>query len=329
MTEVASRAAVSPSTVSLYIRRPDAVSAATGQAIDRAIRALNYVPNMVAGGLAAATSRIVSVIVPSVRNAFFADTVESLQNELGKVGMQVLLGHAEYSLEVEEALVRAALSWSPAAIVLTGLSHSLTTQRLLQAGPTPVVEIWELGDKAPLDMAVGFHNDQVGALAARHLLDRGRQRLAFLGARMQEDRRAAQRAGGFVSTARDEGAHRSTVLSHPSPASAQVGAMLLAQALERWPDLDGVACSNDHVALGVLFECQRRKVAVPVDLAVVGFGDLSFASASLPALSTIRPAGDLIGAEAARLIIERIGGNGNAAGQAIDTRFVLLERQST
>ena len=128
MTDVAERAEVSPSTVSLYIRKPDAVMPARGKAIERAIRALNYVPNMVAGGLAAATSRIVSVIVPSVRNAFFAETVAALQNELGRAGIQVLLGHAEYNPDTEEELVRAALSWSPAAIVLTGLSHSSTTR---------------------------------------------------------------------------------------------------------------------------------------------------------------------------------------------------------
>ena len=329
MTDVAARADVSPSTVSLYIRKPEAVMPETGQAIERAIKALNYVPNMVAGGLAAATSRIVSVIVPSVRNAFFAETVAALQNELGRAGIQVLLGHAEYNPDTEEDLVRAALSWSPAAIVLTGLSHSSATRQLLLARSTPVVEVWELGSKPPIDMAVGFHHDEVGALAARHLLQRGRRRLAFLGARMQEDWRAAQRAEGFLSAAENEGSDRAGILNHPSTASAQVGAMLLAQALDRWPDADGIACSNDHVALGVLFECQRRKIAVPGELAVVGFGDLSFASASCPTLTTIRPAGDLIGTEAARLILERIRGDIAAMGQSIDTRFAILERQST
>ena len=72
---------------------------------------------MAAGTPAAASSRAVSVIVPSIRNAFFAETVSTLQAELGKEKIQVLLGHTEYSEREEENLVRAALSWSPAAIV--------------------------------------------------------------------------------------------------------------------------------------------------------------------------------------------------------------------
>src|SRR5690606_31441291 len=114
---------------------------AAGREIARAIQSLGYVPNLVAGGLAAASSRVVSIIVPSIRNAFFAETVSTLQSELVAEGLQVLLGHSEYGLDQEEALVRTALSWAPAAIVLTGLSHSPATRRMLAASDVPVVEM--------------------------------------------------------------------------------------------------------------------------------------------------------------------------------------------
>ena len=116
MMDVAKLARVSPSTVSLYLRKPAAVSPAAGQEIARAISTLGYVPNLVAGGLAAASSKVVSIIVPSIRNAFFAETVSTLQSELAAEGLQVLLGHSEYGEDQEEALVRTALSWAPAAV---------------------------------------------------------------------------------------------------------------------------------------------------------------------------------------------------------------------
>ena len=87
MMDVAKLADVSPSTVSLYLRKPDAVSPAAGQDIARAISTLGYVPNLVAGGLAAASSKVVSIIVPSIRNAFFAETVSTLQSELAAEGL--------------------------------------------------------------------------------------------------------------------------------------------------------------------------------------------------------------------------------------------------
>jgi LacI family gluconate utilization system Gnt-I transcriptional repressor len=328
MSDVAEQAGVSPSTVSLYLRRPETVSPGAGRAIAGAIEALDYVPNFVAGGLAAASSRVVSVIVPSIRNAFFAETVSALQAELGPERLQVMLGHTEYSEREEAGLVRAALSWSPAAVVIAGLSHAPATIRLLRAERVPVVEIWELGQE-PIDMAVGFSHRQVGAAAADHLAQRGRRRLAFLGARMQEDHRAAQRAEGFLTAARANGAERAVSLNDPSPATVEVGGALLAQAMRQHPELDAIACSNDHVALGALFECQRRHIEIPGRLALVGFGDLPFSAASNPSLTTIRPPGGLIGRETARLILARMRGADNGADRVVDTHFVVVQRQSS
>jgi LacI family transcriptional regulator, gluconate utilization system Gnt-I transcriptional repressor len=329
MMDVAKLAQVSPSTVSLYLRKPDAVSPAAGQDITRAIDTLGYVPNLMAGGLAAASSRVISIIVPSIRNAFFAETVSTLQSELAAVGLQVLLGHSEYRESQEEALVRTALSWAPAAIVLTGLTHSRATRKLLQESPVPVVEMWELGGE-PLDMAVGFFHPQVGASAARHLLSKGRRSLVFLGARMQEDHRAHQRAEGFEEACRAAGAKTCEIINHPGPASVETGALLLSQALQQAPDLDAVACSNDLIALGVLFECQRRGIPIPGKIALIGFGDLDFSASCVPSLTTIRPSGDLIGKEVARLILERIQESRlEGVRRIIDTSHVLIERRST
>jgi LacI family gluconate utilization system Gnt-I transcriptional repressor len=329
MMDVAKLAAVSPSTVSLYLRKPGAVSPAAGQEIARAIATLGYVPNLVAGGLAAASSKVVSIIVPSIRNAFFAETVSTLQSELAAEGLQVLLGHSEYGEDQEEALVRTALSWAPAAIVLTGLSHSAGTRKLLQASGVPVVEMWELGGR-PIDMAVGFSHPQVGGSAARHLLSKGRRALAFLGARMQEDHRAAKRASGFAETARAGEILSCEVINHPGAATVEAGSLLLNRALRQIPNLDGVACSNDLIALGALFECQRQGIAVPSGLSVIGFGDLDFSASCIPSLTTIRPSGDLIGKEVARLILASIHDDGIEESQrVIDTGHVLIERRST
>jgi LacI family gluconate utilization system Gnt-I transcriptional repressor len=329
MMDVAKHAQVSPSTVSLYLRKPESVSPAAGQEIARAVSTLGYVPNLVAGGLAAASSKVVSIIVPSIRNAFFAETVSTLQAELRAEGLQVLLGHSEYAEAEEEALIRTALSWSPAAVVLTGLTHSPDARKLLKASGIPVIEMWELGGE-PIDMAVGFSHPEVGASAARHLLSKGRRTLAFLGARMHEDRRAAQRARGFEEACGAAVVESCEIINHPGAASVEAGALLLNRALRQVPDLDGIACSNDLIALGALFECQRQGLAIPADIALVGFGDLDFSASCIPSLTTIRPSGDLIGKEVARLILRSIRDDRpEGARRIVDTGHVLIERRST
>ncbi|ODT77871.1 MAG: LacI family transcriptional regulator [Pelagibacterium sp. SCN 64-44] len=330
MVDVARRADVSPSTVSLFLRRPEAVSLKVGDAVQAAIRELNYVPNLMAGGLAAASSSVVGVIVPSVRNAFFAETVAALQRELGQARLQILLGHTEYDQAVETELVRTALSWAPAALVIAGTEHGKATRQLLEAARVPVVQVWELGGEAPIDMAVGFHHYEVGAAAARHLAARGRRRLVFFSGRANDDKRAAQRAAGFLAAGRELGLAVQH-LSHPAPATTELGGILFARMLKEFEGAEGVGigCSNDLLALGSLFEAQRRQVAIPGQYAVIGFGDLEFAASCNPALSTIKPFGDLIGSEAARLILKSLADGEAREHASIDTGFGLVHRQTS
>ena len=330
MNDVAEIAGVSPSTVSLYLRRPEAVSERASRKIASAVDRLGYVPSLMAGGLASAGSRVVSIIVPSLRNAFFAETVSTMQGLLREVGLQTLIGHTEYSLDQEAALVRTALSWAPAGIVLTGLEHSEDTRRLLKKAAVPVVEMWELGSD-PIDLSVGFSHLDVGRAGARHLIACGRRRPIFLGARMQDDRRALQRSKGFVAELSDRGMGAPIVI-HAGPASTEAGAILLQKAFAQETDFDAIACSNDAIALGVLFECQRRGIEIPKELAVIGFGDLEFASFCVPSLTTIRPSGNLIAREVVRLLIERIDNTDEFAERQpceFDTSFAVIQRGST
>ena len=330
MNDVAEIAGVSPSTVSLYLRRPDAVSERASRKIASAVDRLGYVPSLMAGGLASAGSRVVSIIVPSLRNAFFAETVSSMQQLLGNVGLQTLVGHTEYSLEQEAALVRTALSWAPAGIVLTGLDHADETRRLLEKVAIPVVEMWELGSD-PIEMSVGFSHHDVGRAGARHLTSCGRRRPIFLGARLQDDRRASQRSQGFVEELSRQGIAAS-VVTHSGPASTEAGAILLEKALAMGIEFDAIACSNDTIALGVLFECQRRGIEIPTSLAIIGFGDLEFASFCVPSLTTIRPSGHLIAKEVVRLLVDRIDHGvdvAKAAACVFDTGFSIVRREST
>ena len=84
-------------------------------------------------------------------------------------------------------------------------------------------------------------------------------------------------------------------------------------------------CSSDLLALGVMTEAQARGIAVPGQLAVVGFGDLEFAADLHPALTTVRIDGAAIGRQAARFIVDRAEGR---AGRAAGGRHRLLDRRA-
>lgn len=326
MDEVARLAQVSTSTVSRVLRQPTIVSADLATKVQAAIERLGYLPNLMAGGLATASARQVGVVVPSITNAFFSATLDALTDRLTQGGYQVLLGTSSYDEGREEALIESFLAWSPAAIVLTGLRHGRRATRLLLDARVPVIEMWEVGP-APLDTMVGFSHRAVGAAMTRHLYKTGRARVGFIGAYLALDRRADTRREGYVEAVREAGLHEELVMALPDRSSVATGAAALGRLIERDPAIDAVFCQNDILALGALFEAQRRGLAVPGRLAIGGFGDMDFAGVAVPPLTTVRPPAREIGTRAAEILLTRFAA-GDPGERVIDLGFELIRRAS-
>ena len=227
---VARMAGVSPITVSRVVRRPDIVSNATRLRVEDAIRKLGYVPNMVAGSLASARTKSVGVLVPTIANSIFADTVQGLSDVLDPLGFSVILAQSGYDHQREDRMLAALLSRRPEAIIMVGAPVTAGGTEMLRRAGIPVVETWELPEE-PVDAAVGFDNRDAGVVVGRHFAKTGRRRLVFVGG---ADRRATQRWHGFVEAAREAG------LDEPRrvPIEWQSGAGAGAAVLANTPDTD-------------------------------------------------------------------------------------------
>jgi LacI family gluconate utilization system Gnt-I transcriptional repressor len=323
---VARYAGVSTSTVSRVMRQPAIVTEALRAKVRAAVERLDYVPNQMATNLAAAKGNQVGVIVPSILNAFFSETIDALTQRIAGLGHQVLLGTSGYDESREEALIESFVAWQPAALVVVGLRHSRRASRLLLAARSPVIEMWEIGGR-PIDYAVGFSHRAVGRAMAHHLMTRGRRRIAFLGAYLDRDQRAATRAEGYAEAMREAG-RTPLVEAMAGRAAVGVGGEGLARLLAAHPDVDALCCSNDVIALGALFEAQRRAIAVPDRLAIVGFGDLDFAAHAVPPLTTVRPPARAIGGSVGA-IIERAWRGESSGAKVTDLGFELIARKTT
>ncbi|WP_295185535.1 LacI family DNA-binding transcriptional regulator [Variovorax sp.] len=323
MSDVAAAAGVSLVTVSRCINQPDKVTPETLALVRAAVERLGYVPNLTAGSLASNRSRIVAAIVPTISNSVFSEMVEALASTLSAGGYQLLLGQSSYRADDEERLVDAFLGRRVDGLVLTGAPRAEQLAQRLRRNGLPVVQTWDLPLR-PIDMAVGFSNFDTGMAAGRFLAGKGRRRIGFLGA--SEDR-AAQRLAGLRAALADAGLLPPEVETLPPPVLVDKAGPGLSAMLERAPDLDAIFCNNDLLAAGVLFECQRRAVRVPDDLAVLGFGDLPIGTAAFPALSTIRIGLRGMGEQAGRLLLARFAGEGNLPGLT-DLGFEVVQRDS-
>ena len=118
------------------------------------------------------------------------------------------------------------------------------------------------------------------------------------------------------------------VTTTPRPSSITMGAELFAEALARAPDVDGVVCNNDDLALGVLFACHRAGIDVPGQVGIAGFNDHEMMAAAFPSITSLRTPRYEIGRRAVSMVLAAIAGE--AAGErVVDLKFELKIREST
>jgi LacI family gluconate utilization system Gnt-I transcriptional repressor len=304
--DVARQAGVGSITVSRYLKQPDQVSAELSARIVAAIKQLNYVPNLVAGGLASTRGRIIGMVIPNISGPIFANTIQGFSDVLTRYGYQLLLASSSFSVEQEEDTVRAFLGWSPAALVLTSQYHTRATEKLVNAAGIPIVETWDYQPRRK-PIQVGFSHVEVGRQAAAYLCDQGYRRIAFVQNSISGDFSAIERSDGYVAVMHERGLTPSIFVpteAAPFDAGRQALETLTMQKKKK---VDAIIFANDNLAAGAVLAGQRAGLKMPEQCAVVGFGDYQFSSLLLPSLTTIRPPAREMGEIAALRILESLG----------------------
>jgi LacI family gluconate utilization system Gnt-I transcriptional repressor len=317
LAAVAERAGVSPITVSRVVRLPGLVKPGTRARVEAAMRHLGYVPNQVAGSLATARSNAIGVLVPTIANSIFADTVQGLSDMLEPLGYAVVLAQSRYDDVREDRMLAALLARRPEAIIMVGSPATADGTRLLRQARIPVVETWDLPE-APIDACAGFDNYAAGVTVGQYFAAQGRRRLAFIGG---DDPRAIRRWRGFNDAALAAGLAAPQRLILDRNASGAVAALALL------PGVDAVFAANDAHAIGLLSSLRdagllRDGPGPAQQVAVVGLGDLEMGRLIAPKLSTVRVHGMAIGKAAAELTQTREG------PRRIDLGFELVLRDS-
>jgi LacI family transcriptional regulator, gluconate utilization system Gnt-I transcriptional repressor len=325
LASVARRVGVSLNTVSRALRAPQTVRPELRGRITTVLEELNYVPNRLAGGLAGTRADVVGVIITSLFYSEFSALVDALQIALRERNLQLMLGNSRYDPEEELRLVKAMLSWRPAALALVGVDHHPSVTELLRSASVPTVEMWDIGG-ACLDSAVGMDHEAIGRQQGEHLLAAGYRHLAFLGSMRAGDTRAQKRARGLLLCAAAADLARPVQLTRPVAGHPDLGEELLHELMRAHPETNGIVCNSDAVAFGVLRGLRKLNRRVPEDCGVIGFGDSEAAGCMIPTLTSIHPPRERIGRLSAETIIARTEG---APASRIAVEWALIAREST
>ena len=326
LADVAAAAGVSPITVSRALRGERAVDPALVERVQAAARQLGYVPDPAARALASQRSSHVTVLVPMLSNALFVDVLEAVQRCLRPAGYQTLMGVTHYDAEEEESLLREQLLQRPAGLLVTGLARSDAAHALMAQSSVPCVHLMEIS-AVPGVYSVGFSQEEAGAEMTRHLLARGRRRIAFVAAQL--DARTLQRRDGWRRALGAVGLHDAALeWLDPAPSSIALGARMFERIMREQPGVDAIFFCNDDLAQGALLAALRLGIGVPGRVAVAGFNDLTGSDQMLPALTTVRTPRSEIGTAAARMLLSLMNGEA-VASPCVDLGYELVVRAST
>ena len=327
MADVARLAGVSDMTVSNAYKRPDRVADDTRKRVFEAARQLGYVLNEVAGNLASGRSKVIAAVVPSLSSSYFHATLQGTMDGLREHGYRLMLADSGYGPADEETVVEAFLRRRPDGFLLTGTRHTRRAASLLRAAAVPVVETWEV--QGPfIDMAVGYSNSDAAAALTQLLIRKGHRRIGYIDHPEAPVRRHRQRREGIRAVLRDAGLPSDRVVFLPEVMGFAGGRVGLQRLLASWPDTTAVIAATDVYAAAAVFECQRRGMRVPDDLAVCGFGNAEVGRETCPALTTVDTRSYGMGRAAAQALLARLAGRVDVPA-VTDVGFEVIERQTT
>ena len=328
--DVARMAGVSIKTVSNVINDYPHIRPTTRTKVEAAISELGYQPNLSARSLRSGRSGVISLLIPDLRNAYFAELADAVMRAAQARGLSVIIEQMPGGKKEELEILRG-----PRMQLVDGILYSV-----LALGEEDAHELDSrmpmvlLGDRifhGPKDH-VTMQNTAGAKAATEHLLSLGRRRIAALGSHPGEVvGSAGLRLDGYRQALDEAGvAYEPAIVIPAVNWHRKDGAAAMRRFLDQGVPFDGLVAFNDSMALGAMRVMQEAGLRIPDDVSVIGFDDIDETRYSIPSLSTIDPSKDEIAETAVDLLLERIENpDSDVPARDLATMFRVVQRESS
>lgn len=317
LRQVAALAGVSAATVSRVMNGDPRVRPELRQRVEEAAHRLGYRPSRPRN--ARSSSRMVALLVPNVSSPFYCSVLMGVEQEAFARGYDLVLYTTEGRSQ-ENVVERIQQANGVAGLVVITPRHREEELFASQEGSPPmvVVDHRNTGSRYP---HVGVDNLRGAHRAVQYLLNQGYDSVGLITGPLSVQS-ALDRVRGARLALQEAGLELDPDLIWEGDFTQPTGYRLVAERLAAGKPLPrAIFCSNDLMALGALAALHEHGLAVPDDVAVMGYDDLPLAAAAIPPLTTVRQPVAEMGAIAFRMVIRL------AAGEDLETERVLLETQ--
>lgn len=322
--DVAKLAGVSTATVSRVINGKGEAAPETIEKILKIVEDLNYRPSSVAKSLSKRESNLIALLIPNLNNPFFSELVQTIEVAANKKGYQIFLCNSEDDREKVEYYLETMKDNYVMGAIINSLHVTEKDLERLEMNGISTMTI----DRAQFShaySALAVDHIHGGYLATKHLIETGgAKKIAFLSG--PEDESSSQdRYQGYLKAISETDAEH--IVKLYGLFDVQSGYQASYDYLSKHTDIDGLVCSNDAMAYGVIRACADLGIDVPQDIKIIGYDDTVNTKFSIPRLSSISQfqskLGDLIINE-----LERVGKK-NLKPKKYEAEPELVVRETT
>ncbi len=326
MRDVARKAGVSVMTVSRVLNDPNKVSEEMRQRVRDVVEEIGYVPNRLARSLSSNRSNMIGLIIPSISNSLFAETIKGISDVLSINRYHLVIAESGHGLRDEEQAISGFLQQRVAGLVLHNTDHTPAAIDMIAKANIPVVENGNL-TRTPLDSVVSYCNFEAARTMTVHLSRMGYKHVAFVCLALRENSRAQARLRGYRAAMEELGREVDSALILERPPGIAAGAEAVVHLAETAPHVDAIFFAGDVLAVGAVLECQRRGWKVPQKVAITTFDDLDILRHVNPPVTTVRLPRYDIGRRSAEYLLDRLSGRVTEP-VSLDLKFEIIQRGS-
>jgi LacI family transcriptional regulator len=307
LKEIAATLGISITTVSKALKNYPDVSDKTKKAVIALAEALNYTPNSFAVNLRTKESKTIGLIIPEVVHHFFSNVINGIIAEAEEKGYLVIILQSNESLELEKKQVALLINKRVDGIIMSLSNESnddFHLKEIIKRG-IPFVQFDKFSKLIPSSKVI--INDQKAAMeATQHLIDMGCRKIAHIRG-PENPQNSIDRFIGYKKALEKNGiVYNSKLVYCCKNVTFEEGLEFGKQITNDHADVDGIFVITDLVAVGVLTYFNQKKIKVPDQIAVIGFGNWFVSQIITPKLSTIdQPSYDM-GVAVISILIEEM-----------------------
>jgi LacI family transcriptional regulator len=325
IVDVARRAGVSKSTVSLVLGGSSLVADATRQRVAESMTELGYIYHRGAATLRGAKSGVLGMVINDLTNPFYVELAIGIEQACQGAGFIPFLANSAEDPVRQQEVIRSMREHGAAGLVLApAIDTSVSDVKALVAG-LPVVQVMRRlpGFKAS---SVSPENREGARKATTHLVENGHRRIAFVGGTaslLVRDERLA----GYRLALEGAGLPFDAALIIESTTNYSGGGVAAVRLLALPERATAALCFNDVVAIGLIRALTQAGAAIGRDFAVIGFDDIEEAKHTLPPLTSVAVNARNLGSRAAQLVMRQIA-SGNFEPESVVCPTSLIIRAS-